>query len=68
MTAGPARWLTLAEAAERVGRDERTIRRWVEREELAPMMGRFREADLIATEKRMRSRVGRPRGRTKPPD
>ncbi|WP_315072198.1 hypothetical protein [uncultured Microbacterium sp.] len=47
-------WLTLAEAARR-------IRRWVESGDLTPFAGRFRAADILATEKKMRARRGRPR-------
>lgn len=55
------RWLTLTDAAKRVGRSERTIRNWVAWEEIKPTMKRFRESELIAVDKRMRARVGRPR-------
>lgn len=61
-------WLTLAEAAERIRAEgtalasaERRIRRWVEAGELKPLAGRFRAADVLAAEKLMRSRRGRPR-------
>lgn len=61
-------WLTLTEAAERVRTDgtalssaERRIRRWVEAGELVPTAGRFRVVDILATERKMRSRRGRPR-------
>ncbi|EQM83400.1 hypothetical protein [Microbacterium maritypicum] len=61
-------WLTLTEAAERIRAEgtalasaERRIRRWIEAGELAPLAGRVRTADLLATEKKMRSRRGRPR-------
>ena len=57
------RWLTRAEAAERVGRNERTIRRW----EAGPgglrvVAGRCREAEVLAMDKTMRAnKGGRPR-------
>ncbi|MFJ2502567.1 hypothetical protein [Microbacterium sp. NPDC087592] len=60
-------WLTLTEAAKRIQGDaalasaERRIRRWVESGDLKPLAGRFRAADVLATEKKMRSRRGRPR-------
>jgi len=61
-------WLTLTEAAERIRTDgtalasaERRVRRWVDAGELTPLAGRFRAADVLATEKKMRSRRGRPR-------
>lgn len=59
----PAVWLTLNECAERVGKSRRTIRVWVQRNELKPMLGRVREVDLLAVESRMRARMkeGRPR-------
>lgn len=63
--------LTLAEAAERIRVEgtalasaERRVRRWVESGELKPLAGRFRLADILATEKRMRARRGRPRKTT----
>ncbi|WP_136051187.1 hypothetical protein [Microbacterium sp. K36] len=61
-------WLTLAEAAERIRTDgtarasaERRIRRWVDAGELKPIAGRFLVVDVLAAEKAMRSRRGRPR-------
>lgn len=61
-------WLTLSEAAERIRVDgtalasaERRVRRWIEAGELTPLVGRVRATDLLATEKKMRSRRGRPR-------
>lgn len=61
-------WLTLNEAAERIRAEgtavasaERRIRRWVEAGELHPVAGRFRIADVLKTEKRMRGKRGRPR-------
>ena len=61
-------WLTLTEAAARIRAEgtalasaERRIRRWIEAGELTPIAGRIRAADLLTTEKKMRSRRGRPR-------
>lgn len=65
-------WLTLTEAAKRIQGDaalasaERRIRRWVESGDLKPVAGRFRAADVLATERKMRSRRGRPRKRDAP--
>lgn len=60
-----SKFLTIEQAAKRVGRDERTIRRWVDtvREEGANLMlgGLIREESLLEVERRMRSRRGRPR-------
>jgi hypothetical protein len=65
-------WLTLAEAAERIRAEgtaiasaERRIRRWVDAGELTSLAGRFRLADVLSAEKRMRGRRGRPRKGTK---
>lgn len=60
MSAGITRWLTLKDAAARVGKTERTIRNWVSWGELKPQMGRFSERELLAVEKAMRGRRGRP--------
>jgi hypothetical protein len=61
-------WLTLAEAAERIRAEdtelasaERRIRRWVAAGELPVLAGRFRLADVLAAERTMRGRRGRPR-------
>lgn len=54
-------WLTLAEAADVAGRTERTIRNWVDANELTPRHGRFMRDEVLAAEQRMRGRVGRPR-------
>lgn len=60
-------WLTLTEAAQRIQGDaalasaERRIRRWVESGDLKPLAGRFSAADVLAAERRMRARRGRPR-------
>lgn len=58
-------WLTLTEAAEVAGRTERTIRNWVDANELTPRHGRFKRDEVLAAERRMRRRVGRPRKSTK---
>lgn len=52
-------WLTQEQAAERAGVTTRTIRNWIAWGELTPRLGRFKESDVIATEKRMRARRGR---------
>ncbi|WP_314097878.1 helix-turn-helix domain-containing protein [Microbacterium foliorum] len=54
-------WLTLAEAAALAGRTERTIRNWVEAGQLRLHHGRFKRDEVLATEKQMRQRIGRPR-------
>ncbi len=63
MSRMPTVWLTLDECAERIGKSRRTLRVWVQNGELKPMLGRVRESDLLATEKRMRERMhrGRPK-------
>lgn len=58
-------WLTLAEAADVAGRTERTIRNWVDANELTPLHGRFMRDEVPAAEQRMRRKVGRPRKSTK---
>lgn len=58
-------WLTLAEAADVAGRTERTIRNWVNANELTPRHGRFMRDEVLAAERRMRGKVGRPRKGTK---
>ena len=42
------RWLTLADAARRVGRTTGTVRTWVLQELLAPQLGRYWEDDVLA--------------------
>lgn len=55
-------WLTLAEAADVAGRTERTIRNWVDAGVLkSPVPGRFQRDAVLAAERTMRRRVGRPR-------
>lgn len=71
------RFLTLAEAAERVGVSQRTIRSWVHRGHLQPiplskdMLGRhlFSEPRVVAAERHTRQadRTGRADIRTKEP-
>lgn len=58
-------WLTLAEAADVAGRTERTIRNWVDANELTRRHGRFMRDEVLAAERRMRRKVGRPRKNTK---
>lgn len=53
-------WLTLGEAADVAGRTERTIRNWISAGELQAFYGRFAREQVLATERRMRRRVGRP--------
>lgn len=68
-------YLTIAAAAELVGKSERQIRRYVEQGLLAqvhPSVKRFREEDVRRAERTARNRVGRPRktsdgGRDTPP-
>lgn len=60
-------WLTIPDAARRVGRSRATIYRWAEynpatgRALLDIRGGRVNEEQLLAVEQHMRSRVGRPR-------
>lgn len=55
-------WLTLQEAADVAGRTERTIRNWVDAGVLkSPVPGRFQRDAVLAAERTMRRRVGRPR-------
>ncbi len=56
-------WLTLAEAACVAGRTDRTIRNWVAAGELRAVHGRFNRDEVLATEQRMRRKVGRPRSK-----
>lgn len=57
-------WLTLPDAAGRVGRSLRTMRSWVARGELRPILGRVRESDVVRVDRVMRARraAGRPKG------
>ncbi|MDQ1206192.1 MerR family transcriptional regulator [Microbacterium sp. SORGH_AS_0862] len=60
----PVRILTLAQAAKRVGKSERQIRRYIEQgllEPVAPSIKRYYEQSVVKAEKESRSRVGRPR-------
>jgi len=57
-------YLTVAKAAELVGKSERQIRRYIEQGLLAPAhpgVKRYREADVLEAERTARGRVGRPR-------
>ena len=56
----PPRYLTLEQAAARVGRSESTIRRWVDNG-LMSVAGRIPVSNLLEFEKTMRERRGRPR-------
>lgn len=49
-------WLLLTSAAERVGRDPRTLRRWISSGSLRVTMGRVREADLLEVDRQMREK------------
>ena len=53
-------WLTRKQAAARVKRSERTIRRW-EDSGLRSFRGLFRESEVVEMDKEMRSKVGRPK-------
>lgn len=57
------RWLTVTEAAERVGRTERTIRAWIAHGDVTAILRRVRETELVRTDqlKRKRRAQGRPR-------
>ena len=55
------RWLTLTEAAERVGRTERTLWRWRRQGLVRFWLGRVNEAKLLEADRLARSRMGRPR-------
>jgi len=60
-------WLTLEEAAKRVDRGGSTIRRWIADGQLRRFPnGRVLESQLLATDARMRARVGRPSGQRVP--
>lgn len=50
------RWLTVADAAERVSRSRRTVDRWVREGLLRSGGGRVREKDLLFVERRVRQR------------
>lgn len=55
-----SKWLTIAQAAKRVDRCERTIRRWMDGE-MQSQHQLVREDVLVAFEVKMRARRGRPR-------
>ncbi|MFJ6547440.1 helix-turn-helix domain-containing protein [Microbacterium sp. NPDC091676] len=61
-------WLTLQEAADVAGRTDRTVRNWVEAGELSTRLGRFHRDEVLAAERRMRRKVGRPRKKAGPRD
>ena len=55
-------WLTVAEAAKRVGRSERTIYRWAEKHLVkVHTNGMIDERKLLAADEAQRSRRGRPK-------
>ncbi|WP_166789722.1 helix-turn-helix domain-containing protein [Cryobacterium fucosi] len=54
-------WLTLDEAAARVGRSKRTIYRWVQDGSLTIHVDRVIEEKLLKVDLAKRQRVGRPR-------
>lgn len=62
MTGGD-RWLTVADAAARVGVSARTVRRYIARDGVTELLGRVRESEVVAAEKAARGRVkvGRPK-------
>jgi IS30 family transposase len=51
------RWLTVAAAAHQLGKSVDTIERYIRRDGLTTLLGRVREADVIASEERARSRM-----------
>lgn len=54
-------WLTMQEAAGVARRTKRTIWNWINAGELEPRHGRFLRDEVLATERRMRLKFGRPR-------
>ena len=56
-------YLTIADAAKRVGKSERSVRNWIADKEVKVYLGRIREDDLLACDRRMRDRKrqGRPK-------
>lgn len=50
------RWLLVADAAARVARDPRTLRRWVASGDLPVKMGRVREDELLRVDREMRAK------------
>lgn len=55
------KWLTIAEAAERVDKSTDTIYRWSRRGLFGIWGGRVREDKLLEADRFMQGRVGRPR-------
>ena len=55
------KWLTVAEAAVRVGRSERTVYRWADGGHVVILLGRVAETQLLEADRAMRRRRGRPR-------
>lgn len=58
-------WHTITDAAHRVKRSPRTIRRWIEDKHLKAYLGRVKEEELLDVDRKMRGRVGRPKKRVK---
>jgi predicted site-specific integrase-resolvase len=60
------RWLTIEEAAERLGVDRRTVRRYITRDGLVELIGRVSERALLKAQKAAKDRqhAGRPRARS----
>jgi predicted site-specific integrase-resolvase len=58
------KWLTITEAANRLGVDRRSIRRYITRDGVVELAGRVRESDIVAAAKnaRQRATAGRPKG------
>jgi DNA-binding LacI/PurR family transcriptional regulator len=56
------RWLTVTDAAKRVGVDPRTVRRYITRDGLVEIAGRVSEAAVVKAEQaaRQRAKAGRP--------
>jgi transposase len=55
--------LTIAEAAQITGKSKRTIYGWIQRGELKPIRSYIDLDELLATEKKMAEKRGRPRKR-----
>lgn len=53
-------FLTMEQAAKRVGKTERTIRNWIRAGQITHRAGYIREDDLLEADRVMRSRRGRP--------
>lgn len=55
-------WLTIPDAAQRVSRSERTIRRWVQERRLACYLGMVNEHALLTVHRDARLNRSTPRG------